>query len=258
MTRRDVLMLIAAQQPRLDARTILDQSVTLDLTNMDKLRGYVWNSEETAYVNGKITRQQSFEINLVSGAMYWRRTELDGKPLMGKDLESERQRLARHLANPGPGYNWRAERQYLELLPEVHTATYAGKATINGRPNHIIETRPHPEARSMLLNSYRYKLWIDEADLHWTRAEILVIRNTQWLLHQLAIGRISYPYSNNIVNSGQLKAGAKTTIEMQRLPEGIWTLARYETRSGGDYRNELKYFNYRRFTSESQLLIDPQ
>ena len=247
MTRRNVLFYLAAQP---DPYLILDQSVTLDQTNMDRLRGYVWNSEERSFSKGKLTRQQNYEINLVSGAMYWRRTD-------GGDPEAERRRLARHLANPGPGYNWRAEREYLELLSKVHTANYLGQETLNGRSNHVIETRPRPNTQARLLNSFAYKLWIDQADLHWTRAEITVVRKVEWLLHQLAIGRISYPYSNNIVNSGSLTPGAKTTIEMQRLPEGIWTLTRHHTQTSKDFTNELRYFNYRRFSSESQLLIDP-
>ena len=258
MTRRNALLLLAAQQPKPDPYVILDQSVTIDQTNLDKLRGYVWNSEERSFFKGKLTRQQSYEINLVSGAMYWRRTESGGKPLSGQELAAERQRLASHLEKPGPGYNWRSERQFLELLPKVHIATYLGQETINGRPTHLIETKPAVGVRAYLLNSFRYKLWIDEADLHWTRAEITVIRDVEWLLHQLAIGRISYPYSNNIVNQGKLRAGAKTTIELQRLPEGIWTLSRYLTEAGNDFSNELRYFNYRRFSSESQLLTDPQ
>ena len=258
MTRRTSLLMLAAQTAPPDPYVILDQSVTLDRANLERLRGYVWNSEETAWSRGKIIRQQGYEINLVSGAMYWRKVEADGKPLTGKELESERQRLARHLANPGPGYNWQEERQYLELLPKVHVATYVGTEKISGRLNHVIETRPNPDARAKLLSSLRYKLWVDQADLHWTRAEITAIRDVRWLLHQLAIGRISYPYSNNIVNTGELRTGAKTTIEMQRLPEGIWTLARYETISGKNYRNELRYFNYRRFASESQLITGPE
>lgn len=257
MTRRQTFLLLAAQQAKPDPYVILDQSVTMDQTNLDKLRGYVWNSQERTFYRGKRTRQQTYEINLVSGAMYWRRTESEAKPLSGEELAAERQRLAQHLANPGPGYNWRAERQYLELLPKLHIATYLGQETLNDRPNHVIVTRPITLDGSQLLNAFRYKLWIDQSDLHWTRAEITVMRDVEWLLHQLAIGRISYPYSNNIVNQGNLRAGAKTTIEMQRLPEGIWTLSRYVTEAGRDYVNELRYFNYRRFSSESQLLTGP-
>jgi hypothetical protein len=257
MTRRQSLLLFAAQEPKPDPYVILDQSVTLDQTNLDKLRGYVWNSEERSFFQGKLTRQQSFEINLVSGAMYWRKTESEGKALSGAELEAENKRLASHLEKPWPGYNWRSERQYLELLPSVHHATYLGLENIDGRPTHVIETRPASGLRAHLLNSFRFKLWIDQADLHWRRAEITVIRDVEWLLHQLAVGRISYPYSNNIVNSGKLRAGAKSTVELQRLPEGVWTLARYLTESGTDYTNELRYFNYRRYSSESQLLTGP-
>jgi hypothetical protein len=257
MTRRTTLLLLAAQQPQPDPYVILDQSVTLDETNMEKLRGYVWSSEEKSYANGRLLRQQGFEINLVSGSMYWRKTEADGKPITGAELQAENRRLAKHLANPGPGYNWREERQYLELLPQVHTAKYLGLEMINGRPTHLIETKPTPNTAASLLRSFRYKLWIDQADLHWTRAEITVVQPTRWFLHQLPIGRISYPYSNNIVNSGQLLPGAKTTIELQRLPEGIWTLSRYRTQSTTGYSNDLRYFNYRRFTSQSQLLTEP-
>lgn len=254
LSRRQALLLFAPQPT--DPKTILDQSLTLDSANLDRLRSYVWTSEETSYRNGKPTAQQRFEINLVSGALYWRKIESNGQPLTGRELEAERQRLADHLARPGPGYNWRAEREYLDLLPQTHTVRSLGMETINGRPNHVLLTAPRPDTGHPLLRSFSYKLWIDQAELHWTRAEITTLRRVSWLLHQLPIGRLTYPYSNQVVNSGSLTSGAVTTIQLQRIPDGVWTLDTYETRNGPNYRNLLRYYNYRRFSSESQLLTD--
>lgn len=254
LSRRKALLLLASPPPATDPKIILDQSVTLDTANLDRLRSYVWNSEETSYRNGTIAAQQRFEINLVSGALYWRKLESNGQPLAGRELEAERQRLADHLANPGPGYNWLSERDHLELLPQTHSIRYLGLQTLNGRPNHILVTAPLASTEHPLLRSFAYKLWIDQAELHWTRAEITTLRKVSWLLHQLPIGRLSYPYSTNVVNSGSLTPGAVTTIQLQRLPDGVWTLDTYDTRNGPNYRNLLRYYNYRRFTSESQLL----
>ncbi len=252
MTRRAALLLLSQALP-VDPKVILDQSVTLDISNYQKLRGYVWNSEEQSFVNGKLSRQQSYEINLVSGAMYWRKLADNGEPLTGKEAAAESERLQRHLRSPVTNLNWRVERDHLELLPHSHRVKYLGEDQINGRPNHLIETQPLPGRHAPLLAAFRYKLWIDKAELHWTRAEITVIRKVEWLLHQLAVGRISYPYSNNIVNTGQLKPGASRTMETERLADGVWTLSTVETHSG-NFVNRLRYFNYRRFSSESQLL----
>jgi len=190
-------------------------------------------------------------VNLVSGALYWRKLNVTGK-----ELETEKARLSQHLANPGRAYDWRNERQYLELLPDAHDAKYLGEEVLAGRRNHVIATQPKQGLQSRILASYRYKLWIDVAELHWTRAEIEVVRDVKWLFHQFAVGRLSYPYSNNIVNTGELRKGARTTTELQRLPDGVWTVAKDRTESGS-FLNELRYFNHRKFASESQLITDP-
>jgi hypothetical protein len=252
MTRSSFLMLLASQPARPEVKVILDQSVTLDEGNLAKLRGYVWTSEEKSYKKGQVTREQQFEINLVSGALYWRKLNVTGA-----ELQAEQTRLAQHLANPGKAYDWRNERRYLELLAETHDAKYLGEEVIAGRRNHVIATQPKPGVQARILGSFRYKLWIDAAELHWTRAEVEVVRNVSWLFHQLAIGRLSYPYSNNIVNTGDLRKGARTTTELQRLPDGVWTLAKHRTESG-NFSNELRYFNYRKFASESQLITGPE
>lgn len=252
MLRRNLLAALAMQLGQPDPKVLLDQSVTLDEENQRKLRSYVWSSEETRYINGAARRQEFFEINLVSGAMYWRRI---GK-LSEDEEQAEKQRLEKHLRLPGAGYNWREERRFLELLPSVHSAKIVGEEVLDGRRNYVIETKPLDGVRTPILSGQHYRLWVDRAELHWRKAEIRTVKKVSWMLHQLAVGRVSYPYSNGIVNDGDLKPGAVTTIELQRLDDGVWTLARHETRIGNSFRNELRYYDYRRFSSGSQLVLD--
>lgn len=254
MTRRWMLALLA-QAGVVDAKVVLDQSVTLDEGNMAELRRYVWTSEETASVKGRVTRQQRYEINLLSGGLYWRKLTENGEPLKGEEAAAERQRLERHLAS-APRAARRSRREYLELLPHAHRVQYRGMEEVKGRACHVLETEPLPGNHAPLVGAFAYRLWVDQKELHWARAEITVRRKVEWLLNGLDIGRLSYPYSNNIVNTGNLSAGARRTIELERLPGGVWTLARMET-VAGQFRNELRYFDYRRFESESQLLAEP-
>lgn len=255
LLRRHLLALAAAPGLAADTREILTRSVALDIENLRKLQGYVWTSDERSSRAGKQTRQQGFEINLVSGQMYWRLVELNGKPLDGQAKAAELARLKRHLTNPAPDNTWIEERRYIEALPPTHDAIYAGAERLNGRETHLITTRPKPGG-SGLLDSIAFKLWIDAEDYHWARVEMDYLRGARWRFHQFTVGRLTLPYSNNIVNSGDLPAGSKTTIELQRLPEGIWALSRHHTDYGGKYANELRHFNFRRFASESQLIVD--
>lgn len=252
MTRRGMLALLGA---RVDPAVVLDQSVTLDEGNFERLRGYVWTSEEKSESRGKVTRQQKFEINLVSGGLYWRKLEHNGKPLGGAEAEAERRRLESHLRNGVKTRVRREERDHLELLARAHSVKYLGEETIDGRANHVITTEPLKGNHMPLIAGLSYKLWIDQKELHWRRAEITFVKPVEWLLHQLDLGRICYPYSNQIVNTGKLGKGARQTVEMQRLEDGTWTLNRMRTEAGS-FTNELRYSQYRRFASESQLLVD--
>jgi hypothetical protein len=265
MNRRTLLSFLA-MAPR-DARSILEAACSFDEGNLAKLRPYTWTSEETTTVGGRVTRSQTYEINLVSGSLYWRLTKRNGDPISGIDAEAEQRRLERHLAQAKTvisrvaGAVWREERRYLDAIPLLQDYRYTGDEMRDGRNCHVIQTKPrrgqrHDRELFQLVESFAYKIWVDAREFQWVHAEINVEKRTKYLLHQLPLGRITFPYSNNIVNQADHAKGSRIEFSLLQLPGGAWTLDRYVTRYR-DYQNELRYFNYRQFSTDSQLLTDP-
>jgi hypothetical protein len=271
MLRRSFLLGPAIHSPAMlsakpDPLPILRQAVILDEDNIAKLRQYVWKTEERAYRGkvgkGSLIRQQLYEVNALSGELYWRKLQQNEKDLSGIEAASETARLRRHLATYkdqlARPFDWRAERRFFDLLPNAHLVTYSGEDSIAGRPCHILTTKPrrapalgHPLA--FILESFRFKLWIDQAEFHWVRGEYEALETVQFTLHQLPLGRFSMPYSNQLVYQANMQKGSRVFFDLSRNPEGTWILNNHTIENRNSY-NQLRYFDFRKFTSESQLI----
>lgn len=290
MLRRSLLLSPAILSAKPDPLPILRQAVILDEDNIAKLRQYVWKTEERAYRGklssgklnsgklgtGSLIRQQLYEVNALSGELYWRKLQQNEKDLSGVEAASETARLKRHLATYkdqlatyndqlatyndqlARPFDWRAERRFLDLLPNAHLLTYSGEDSIGGRPCHILTTKPrrgpaigHPLA--FILESFRFKLWIDQAEFHWVRGEYEALEPVQFTLHQLPLGRFSMPYSNQLIYQANMQKGSRVFFDLARNPEGTWIPNNHTIENAATY-NQLRYFDFRKFTSESQLI----
>jgi hypothetical protein len=257
-SRRSLLVFpaLAAEEPE----SILVRATKFDEANYLALKAYVWNSEEIGWRRGQEERQQKYEINMVSGTMYWRKLEHMRRPLAGAQAELEASRLKQHLAAPRspdglpPDNGWRFERAFAEEIPKLHRID---KFRLESGTFHL-RLKPRRDARTQhplsdFVHSFEIDVWLDEDSLHWTRAAWKATRKVSWRLRQLPLGRLTMVYSNNIVYQGTLNKNDTFRWTLQRLKDGPWALDRYET-DAGSYRNELCYFNYRRYTTESELI----
>jgi len=237
------------------------------------MRAYAFDVEEayTSLSGGRSVVERSFryEVNLISGAMYWRLLERNGQPLSAGDQEGERARLKRHLELYGRGaqvdetekslYNWRRERQYLLEIPEAWQLRYGGVETVNERSCHVIDFQPRtpywPRHRfSHLLGRLRGRVWVDQQDFHWVRLQWETLRRTTYSLQQLPLGRFSLPYSPGIINEADLPTGTVQSFELARLSDGTWVPVFFRSNKESSFRNEVRYSRFRRFTSESSLI----
>lgn len=259
-------MLAAASEPE----DILGRAATFDVDNYLALRPYVWNSEELGFRNGRETRQQKYEINMVSGAMYWRKLEHQHKPLNGQEAEQEATRLAQHLKEPRPAdglppdNGWRLERGFFADLPRLHRIDKFSQEDWQGLAVYRLRLKPIKDARSQNPNSafassFEIDVRLDRSSLHWVHADWRATRKVAWTFRQLTLGRLSMIYSNNIVYRATLSKNDSFFWTLQRLTQpdqspGPWTLAEYQTQAGS-YRNHLCYFNFRRYASESELIL---
>ncbi len=248
-----------------DRKELLARATTFDSENYAALRAYVWNSEEISFRNGIERRQQKYEINMLSGGMYWRKIEQDRQPLSGPQAEQEKKRLEKHLNAPRqldglPAEDsWSKERAFLELLPRLHRITRFQQASWRSIPTFHLRLTPGPQSSPLhpladFAQSFEINVDLERASLHWVRAEWKALRSVKWQLRQLPLGRLSMLYSSGIVFTGAVRKGHRLGWSLERLPSGPWALQEFYS-DGGEYANRLRYFNYRRFASESELIL---
>jgi hypothetical protein len=223
-----------------DAVEILRRAIQHDEANLERFRQYVFTVTDQAYDRNRLDKAQSFEVNLISGDMYWRRLTLDQQPLSEDQVAVERERLRQHLrTGSARSTAWRKERLDLEALPVTHQVQYRGTARANGRDCHLLELKPRPNIDHGIFSQAQMRLHIDREEFHWVSAEIEFLQRTGFHLRQLLLGRLSLPYSNG--------------FELARNEEGLWHPLSYRA-TFRPFRSELYFADYRRFTSESNLL----
>lgn len=262
MTRRELLALSAAAAPVDDWQALLARSITHDDDNFAALRSYVFEAYDVSRAPRNQRESQSYEINLVGPGMYFRKMRHNDGALSEEEAKLEQARLRLHLTQPhgsDPNAQWRRERHVLEDWLQSHRFTFKGRRTLDHRSALVVESHPPRDAKPDLafFTNARCRLTIDEETGHWIEAICDISARTTFTLHQLLLGRLSLPYSPGLVNRADLPANSTFTIRLQRLEDGIWVPRHYRNERVG-FLSELTFSKFRKFTSESQLLTDPQ
>jgi hypothetical protein len=262
MTRRALLATATLRAATPDWQSLLALSITHDELNFEKLRGYVFEVHDTTRASRHLRETQSFEINLVGPGMYFRKLSANDLPLSPEDSKLEQTRLRIHLSQAKGSDTeapWRKEREALEVYAATHKFSFKGEKTVNGRPALILESKPpeQPLRQAEFLTHSRCRLTLDRETGHWIEAVCEIRKPTQFALNQILIGRLSLPYSPGLINRGDMDPGTTLTFRTQQLDDGVWAPKSYHIEKPG-FVSELNFSNFRKFTSESQLLTDPQ
>lgn len=261
MTRRALLATATLGAASPDWQSLLALSITHDELNLEKLRGYVFEVHDTNRSIRHLREAQSFEINLVGPGMYFRKLSANGLPLSPEDAKMEEARLRLHLSQTKTSDReapWRKEREVLEVYVATHKFSFKGEKTVDGRPAMILESKP-PELQLrpiQFLTHSRCRLTLDRETGHWIEAVCEIRARTQFALNQILIGRLSLPYSPGLINRGDMDPGTTLTFRTQLLDDGVWAPKSYQIQKRG-FLSELSFSNFRKFTSESQLLTEP-
>jgi hypothetical protein len=144
------------------------------------------------------------QVTVIDGTPYSRLIAKNGHPLSGEEARHEEEKYKRTLAERDhESTEQRARRlrkhaeqwQFLAEIPEAFTIKMVGRETIAGRPNHVLSLTPRdgyvPKSKyARVFPSVQGKLWIDEEDLRWTKAEADVIDTLSigWILARIGQG----------------------------------------------------------------------
>jgi hypothetical protein len=260
------LMLLHALRGQ-DAAGILRRSVELDAEDNERLKDYTYLQvvDTTAWRGGKPTETDSetSEITMLAGRPYTRVISRNGKPLSPKDEQKERQKMDREFArrrNESPADKAKqekeraADRKFLLQVPDAFTLRIEGVDEISGKPAWIIGAEPKPGFRpkgsdAALLKKVRGRLWIDQAEYQWVKADIETLDTLSMGFSLVRIAR-----------------GMHLSFEQTRVNDEVWLPSLFSMR--GDARVglllkmhgdvEITYRDYRKFQADSRVVTDEQ
>ena len=255
-----VVLLAYAQ----DATAILRRSVERDATNFERFKNYTFleRVEERRYGrSGNLSSReiQTYEFMILGGRPYGKLVERDDKALPAKEARKEQEKANRELAKrqresasdkAKEERDRDEQRRYLREVPDAFDLTLQGSGEMGGRAVWIIGAQPKPGykpklKRAEILSKLRGKIWVDQADYQWVKAEVEVIQPISfgWGLLRLAPG--------SILNFDQV-----------RVNEEVWLPAHISVRAGArvaylrNLREELDitYRDYKKFQADSRVV----
>jgi len=247
-----------------DAADIIRRSVERDATNFERFRNYTFleRVEERRYGrSGNLSSKeiQTYEFMVLGGRPYGKLVERDDKPLPEKEARKEQEKVDKESAkrqresasDKAKDEKDRAEeRRYLREIPEAFHLTLQGTEQIGGRPVWVIGAQPRsgykPKLkRAEILTHLHGKIWVDQADYQWVKAEVEVIDPISF-----GLGLV------------KLAAGAVLSFEQVRVNEEVWLPSRVSVRADARlaYLRKLRaelditYRDYQKFQADSRIV----
>ena len=247
-----------------DAADIIRHSIDRDAYNFERFKNYTFleRTEERRYGrNGGLSSKEieTYEFMVLGDRPYGRLVQRDDKPLSDKEARKEQDKLDKEQAkrqresasDKAKEEKDRAEqRTYLREIPEAFNLTIQGMEQMGGRPVWIVGAQPKPGykpklKRAELLTKLRGKIWVDQADYQWVKAEVEVIDPISF-----GLGLI------------KLTQGAVLNFEQVRVNEEVWLPAHIAIRADArvaylrKLREELDitYRDYKKFQADSRIV----
>jgi len=190
---------------------------------------------------------------------YGKLVQRDDKPLPEKEARKEQEKLDKESAKrqresasekTKQDRDRAEQRSYLREVPEAFSLTLRGTGQFGGRPVWIIDAEPKPGykpkiKRAELLTKLRGKIWVDQSDYQWVKAEVEVIDPISFGLGLL-----------------RLAPGSVLNFDQVRVGDEVWLPAHIRVRADARvaYLRKLRaemditYRDYQRFQAESHVV----
>ena len=258
------LLLFRTQIPAQDATDIIRRSVERDATNFERFKNYTFveRVEERRYGrNGNLSSKEieTYEFMVLGDRPYGKLVERDDKPLPAKEARKEQEKVEKESGKrqresasekDREDRDRAEERRYLREVPEAFDLTLQGTEQIGGRPVWIIAAQPKPRykpklKRAEILAHLRGKIWVDQTDYQWVKAEVAVVDPISF-----GLGLV------------KLAAGAVLNFDQVRVNDEVWLPAHISVRADASLvylrklREELDitYRDYHKFQADSRIV----
>jgi hypothetical protein len=260
---------VLAQQPTApDPLEIIKKAVDANERNWKVARNYTWterDEERNLDSQGGVKKSEvnTYEVTLPEGEPYYRLVQKNDQPLPPKDEKKEREKLEKSIRereNETPEqrakrlakYEKEREesRQFLREVTDAYTFRLQGEETIEGRAAWVISAEPRPGFQpqmkdARILPKLRGRLWIDELEYQWAKAEIEVIDTISFGLSLVRIHQ-----------------GAHLRFEATRVNEEVWLpkityvagSARIAYLKNDRVEETTAYRDYKKFQVESRMV----
>lgn len=219
----------APGQTPVNVREIVLQSLEAGSRNALRQREYSSTKhvdEKQLDPDGSVRTQtlKTFEPAIVDGFILRKLVAKDGRPLPDFEAHKEDERIrrlvgARKRETPGEKAARLAEEQrkrdkqygFNREIFEAFNFELAREEDVDGRKNWLIEATPvagykPQEMRGQFFRHIKGKIWIDERDHVWTKAEAVAIE----------------PISFGFGIIAKLDTGAHLSFQQTREPDGVW------------------------------------
>jgi hypothetical protein len=247
-----------------DATEIIRRSVDRDAYNFERFKDYTFleRVEERRYGrDAKLTSKdvETYEFMVLGDRPYGKLVQRDDKPLPEKEARREQEKLDKESAKrqhesasdkAKQDRDRAEERRYLREVPEAFLLTLQGTEQFGGRPVWIIQAEPKPGykpkiKRAEILTKLRGKIWVDQSDYQWVKAEVEVINPISFGLGLLWLA------PGSILNFDQVRVGDEVW-----LPAHISVRADARVAYLRKLREELDvtYRDYQKFQADSHVV----
>lgn len=254
--------------PTNDPREIVRRSAEIDDRTRELARNYTCQQREVtkrldSHGAAKSTEARTWDITVLYGEPYSRLIQKDDKSLSEKDEKSEQEKLDKFIRKhkdeseedrrkrEGKEKKERDEaRAFLRDVANAYDFRIAGEDAIDGRKAWIIEATPrkdfHPTQPHVdILPKLQGKVWIDQQDYNWIKAEAEAIDTISFGLFLARVHK-----------------GSQFSFEQTRLNNEIWLMRRFFVNASARlvlFKNmgieqEDTFSNYKKFTTGTKIL----
>jgi len=162
---------------------------------------------------------------LVNGVPFEQLMERNGQPPPAEEERKQKEKLDKLKRETDEQRAARVRKQEEEntsLVREVPKAfdfQLVGEEVVNGRPAYVLQATPHlgyhaPGRYGKMFSKLEGKLWVDQQDLGWIKAD----------------GQVIQPFSMGLFLA-QVQRGSHITMEQTRVGDGTWLPKHIEVRA---------------------------
>jgi hypothetical protein len=254
--------------PTNDPREIVRRSVEIDHRTMERARNYNCQQHEVqkhldSHGKVKSTESRTYDVTVLYWEFYSRLIQKDDKPLSEKDEKKEQEKLDKFIAKrkneseeerkkrEAKQKKERAEeRAFLKDVADAYDFRLVGEERVDGRDAWVLEATPrqgfHPtQPHADILPKIKGKLWIDQQDYSWVKAEAEAIDTISFGLFLARVHK-----------------GSHFSFEQTRLNDEVWLMRRFYLNASARlvlFKNEGieqedTFSNYKKFVSGSRIL----